>query len=178
MQFFKKSENWENSRAKRLTDTFRFLILQTKSTWEKIKFRHFSILFAKPTFTCNDHRASRVLDLGCSIFVTACEGNRKKLWFHVTIWEDFFQLLFCCLMANFGPLSSRGSLTHPGDINHCVFTYFTSWPEGHRDWYKVWWSIGPAKHLVGCETGTFQFWLQRLEPLGHSPWISETGHFS
>ena len=30
-------------------------------------------------------------------------------------------------------------------------------------------SLSPAEHLAGFEEGTFRFWLQRLNPLGHSP---------
>ena len=31
------------------------------------------------------------------------------------------------------------------------------------------WSLSLAEHLVGFELGTFRFWPQCLNPLGHSP---------
>ena len=68
-------------------------------------------------------------------------------------------------MANFGPLS-RGQ-PHSPDVNHCVFLHFR--PEGHREPRNEVGSLSLAEHLVGFEPGTFQFLLQRLNPLGHSP---------
>ena len=43
------------------------------------------------------------------------------------------------------------------------------WLKGHRDPHNEVGSLIPAKHLVGFEPGTFQFLLQHLNPLGHSP---------
>ena len=34
-------------------------------------------------------------------------------------------------------------------------------------------SLSPDEYLVGFELGTFQFWLQRLNPLVHSPWFRQ-----
>ena len=42
-------------------------------------------------------------------------------------------------------------------------------PEGHREPRNEVASLTPAERLVGFEPGTFQFLLQRLNPLGHSP---------
>ena len=67
-------------------------------------------------------------------------------------------------MANFGPLS-RGQ-PHSPDVNHCVLHFQ---PEGHREPCNEVGSLSPPECLVGIEPGTFQFLLQRLNPLGHSP---------
>ena len=56
--------------------------------------------------------------------------------------------------------------SHSLDVNHCIF-YFRS--KGHQEPLNEIGSLSPAKHLVGFEPGTFQFLLQRLNPLGHSP---------
>ena len=48
IQFSNESENWENRTM--FTEAFR-LIFSTKFIWENVKFRHFSTLFVKPTFT-------------------------------------------------------------------------------------------------------------------------------
>ena len=73
-------------------------------------------------------------------------------------------LLFGCPMANFGPLS-RGQ-PHSPDVNHCVLHFR---PEGHREPRNEVGSLSPAKRLLGFEPGTFQFLVQCLDPLDHSP---------
>ena len=67
-------------------------------------------------------------------------------------------------MANFGPLS-RGQ-PHSPDVNHCVLHFR---PEGHREPRNEVGSLSPAKRLLGFEPGTFQFLVQCLDPLDHSP---------
>ena len=42
-------------------------------------------------------------------------------------------------------------------------------PEGHREPRNEVGSLSPAEHLVGFEWGTFRYFLQCLNPLGHSP---------
>ena len=58
-----------------------------------------------------------------------------------------------------------GSLTHPMLIT-CVLHI---WPEGHREPRNEVGSLSPAEHIVGFEPGTFRFWSQCLNPLGHFP---------
>ena len=58
-----------------------------------------------------------------------------------------------------------GSLTHPM-LNTCVLRIR---PEGHREPCNEDGSLSPAERLVGFEPGTFRFWSQCLNPLGHSP---------
>ena len=67
-------------------------------------------------------------------------------------------------MTNFKPLS-RGQ-PHSPDVNHCVLHFR---PKGHWEPRIEAGSLSPAEHLVGFEPGTFQFLLQHLNPLGHSP---------
>ena len=67
-------------------------------------------------------------------------------------------------MANFGPLS-RGH-PHPPNVNHCVLHFR---PEGHREPRNEVGSLSLAERLVGFELGTFQFLLQCLNPIDHSP---------
>ena len=44
-------------------------------------------------------------------------------------------------------------------------------PKGQREPHNKVGSLSPAKYLVGFEPGTFQFFLQCLKPLDHSPHI-------
>ena len=67
-------------------------------------------------------------------------------------------------MATFGPLLGRQPQSP--DINHCVL-YIR--PEIDREPRSEVGSVSLAQRLVGFEPGTFRFWLQRLNPLGHSP---------
>ena len=85
----------------------------------------------------------------------------------ISWWLFFFLKKNCCLAAPRPTLSHYrgGSLTHQMLIT-CVLHI---WPEGHREPRNGVGSIGPAERLVGFEPGTFQFWSQCLNPLGHSP---------
>ena len=76
----------------------------------------------------------------------------------------FFQRLFGCPTANFGPLS-RGQ-PHSPNLNHCVLH---SRPEGHQEPRNEVESLSLVEHLLGFEPGTLRFLLQHLNPLGHSP---------
>ena len=58
-----------------------------------------------------------------------------------------------------------GSLTHAILIT-CVLHIR---PKGHREPCNEDKSLSPAERLVGFEPGTFWFWSQHLNPLGHSP---------
>ena len=51
-------------------------------------------------------------------------------------------------------------------------------PEGHQEPRSEVGSLSPAEHLVGFEPGTFRFLLQRLNPLGHSPWFQPAAKIS
>ena len=44
-------------------------------------------------------------------------------------------------------------------------------PEGYREPRNEVGSVSPVERLVGFESGTFRFFLLRLNPLGHSPQI-------
>ena len=57
------------------------------------------------------------------------------------------------------------SLTHPMLIT--AFLHIR--PEAHREPRSEVGSLSLAERLAGFEPGTFQFWSQRLNPLGHSP---------
>ena len=57
-----------------------------------------------------------------------------------------------------------GSLTHP-----MLVTYiFYIWPEEHGEPRSEVGSLSLAERLEGFEPGTFRFWSQRLNSLGHS----------
>ena len=54
--------------------------------------------------------------------------------------------------------------------NPMLITAFVHvWPESHREPRNEVGSLSLPEHLAGFELGTFRFWLQRLNPLGHSP---------
>ena len=55
---------------------------------------------------------------------------------------------------------------HPPNVNHCVLHFR---PEGRQEPRNKVGSLSLAERLVGIELGTFQFLLQRLNPLGHFP---------
>ena len=79
---------------------------------------------------------------------------------------QFCYLLFGYRMANFGPLS-KGQ-PHLPDVNHQVFAFSA------QDYWKPHNGVGPlspVERLLGFEPGTFRFWLERLNSLGHSPQI-------
>ena len=71
------------------------------------------------------------------------------------------KLLFGCPTVNFGPVSRRQSHSH--DVNHCILHIQS---ESHQEPRNKVGSLSPAKHLVGFESGTLQFWLQCLNPIG------------
>ena len=73
----------------------------------------------------------------------------------------------CCLAAAWlsRAITEGGSLTHL----MLITAFLHVWPKGHGEPRNEVGSLSPAKCQVGL--GTFQFWLQRLNPLGHSPWI-------
>ena len=48
-----------------------------------------------------------------------------------------------------------------------ITVFYQFWPEGHWEPFNESASLSPAEHLVGFKIGTFWFWLQRLNPLGH-----------
>ena len=76
-------------------------------------------------------------------------------------------LFFNCYLATPRPTLGHywgDCLTHPMLIT-CVLHIG---PKGHWESCNEVGSLGPAEHLVGLEPGTFRFWSQRLNPLGHS----------
>ena len=48
-------------------------------------------------------------------------------------------------------------------------------PEGHREPRRKVGCLSLAERLGGFESGTFRFWSQRINPLGHSPQMLSTG---
>ena len=77
-----------------------------------------------------------------------------------------FFFFFNCYLAAPQPALGHyrgGSLTHPMLIT-CVLHIK---PEGHWEPCSEVASLSPAKRLVGFELGTFRFWSQCLNPLGH-----------
>ena len=76
-----------------------------------------------------------------------------------------FWLSLRCPTTNFGPLLS-GSLFHL----MLIAAFLHIWPEGHCEpCYEVG-SQCPDKRLVWFELGALWFYLQCLNPPGHSPW--------
>ena len=53
-----------------------------------------------------------------------------------------------------------------------IQAYPQFWSECHWEVRKEVGSLSPAELLARFETGTFQFQLQQLHPLGHSPWCN------
>ena len=93
------------------------------------------------------------------------------------VWETLYQkptnpqdiTFFNCYFVAFWPAFGHyqwGSFTHSMLIT--VFLYIQ--PKGHREPWNESGSLSLAKSLVGFESETFQFWLQRLNPLGCSLW--------
>ena len=79
-------------------------------------------------------------------------------------WYNFF---LNCYLAVPPPALGHywgGNLTHPMLIT-CVLHI---WPEDHWEPRSEVGSLSLAECLVGFEPGTFRFWSQRLNPLGHS----------
>ena len=92
------------------------------------------------------------------VFVRACQGNQKKAPNTCNHFGIFF-FLNCCLAA----LQPTFGYCWGGSL------IFTHTAEGHGEPHSEVGSLSPVEHLVGFEPGTFWFWLQRLNPLGHSP---------
>ena len=76
----------------------------------------------------------------------------------------------CYLAAPWPTLghSWRDSLTNPMLIT-AFFVHIQ--PTGHQEHCNKVGSLSPAKRIVGFELGTFQFIMQHLNSLGHSPII-------
>ena len=80
--------------------------------------------------------------------------------------RGFFSFFFNCYLAAPRPTLGHyrgGSLTHPMLIT-CVLHIQ---PEGHQEDRSEVGSLRSAECLVGFEPGTFRFWSQCLNPLGH-----------
>ena len=76
---------------------------------------------------------------------------------------------FKCYLAAPRPTlghSQGDSLTNP-----TLITAFVHIQPGHWEPHNKVGSLSLAEHLAGFEPGAFQFLLQRLNPLGHSPRI-------
>ena len=111
------------------------------------------------------------LDLG-DCFSSLKERINKVIWScdrtKMLVWKNlifFFQILFGSLTANLGCHYWGGSLTHPMLITASFYVC----PKVHWEPPNEVGSLTPAEHLVGFDPGTFRFWLQRLNPLDHSP---------
>ena len=79
----------------------------------------------------------------------------------------FFFFLNNCYLAVPQPTlghSQGDTLTNPMLITAFVQVR----PESHREPRNEVGSLSTAERLVGFDPGTFRFWLQRLNPLGHS----------
>ena len=98
--------------------------------------------------------------------------------------------LFRCMKGNWVLFlncylgAPRPTLGHywGGSLNHqmLITCILHIRPEGHREPHSKVGSLCLAKHLVRFGLGTFRFWSQCLNPLGHSPhwvfhlWLSNT----
>ena len=81
------------------------------------------------------------------------------------IWTHFF---FNCYLAV--PRPTLGYSQGDSLTNLMLITAFVHVrPEGHREPRSEVGSLSPAERPAGFAPGTFQFWLQHLKPLGHSP---------
>ena len=69
---------------------------------------------------------------------------------------------FCFLTAIYLTAIIEEQL-HSTNVNHRDF-----WPEGHLEPCSEIGSLSPAECQVVFEPGTLQFWLEHLNPLGHS----------
>ena len=95
---------------------------------------------------------------------------RQKKYENISVYDVFF---FTCYLAAPRPTLSHyrgGSLTHPMLIT-CILHIQ---PEGHWQPRNKVGSLSLAKRLVGFEPETFQFWSQRLNPIGHSSYKAST----
>ena len=88
--------------------------------------------------------------------------------FHFSaIWKRcskiYLRSFFNCFFSTLGHYGG-GSLTHQMLIT-CVLHIR---PEGHWESHSEVGSLSPAECLVGFELGTFRFWSQCFNTLGHS----------
>ena len=89
-----------------------------------------------------------------------------SVWMEAVV-RKFFSSFNCYLATPWPTLGHYrgGSLTHLMLIT-CVLHI---WPKGHQEPCNKIESLSLVEHLVGFELGTFQFWSQCLNSLGHSP---------
>ena len=81
---------------------------------------------------------------------------------------SFFQFFFYCYLAD--PLPTLGHSQGNSLTNPMLITAFVQvQTEGHQKPRNEVGSLNLAECLAGFEPGTFRFWLQHLNPLGHSP---------
>ena len=76
--------------------------------------------------------------------------------------QSFFKLLF-------GYAQPTLAYYRGYSLTHSLNAFLQFWPESHRKLRNKVGSLSPTECLVGFETRTFRFWLQRLNPLGHLP---------
>ena len=97
---------------------------------------------------------------GYSCYKTITPVLSEAQVFFKTIWLPHNGQLWAIIEGTASP-----------NVIHCVL-HFRS--EGHWKPHSEVGSLSTAERLVGIEQGTFQFLLQHLNPLGHSPnsWIN------
>ena len=87
--------------------------------------------------------------------------------YNTSFHQNFFYLLFGCPTANFG-LLSRGQ-DHSPNVNYCVLSTFNM--KAIRNHENEVGSLSPAKHLVGFEPGTLQFFHKTLTEKATLPYL-------
>ena len=90
-----------------------------------------------------------------------CIYNKK--WIEIYFSVLFFNCYLTVPQPTLGH-SQGDSLTNL----KLITTFVKVWPKGHWEPHNKVGSLSPPEHLTGFEPGSFQFWLQCLNPLGHS----------
>ena len=89
----------------------------------------------------------------------------------IFVWlRHFFN---CYLAAPWQTLGHYrgGSLTHPMSITTFLHIFNLEVTIMREEPSNEVGSLSPIEHLMGFEPWAFQFWLQYLNPLGHSPYF-------
>ena len=102
-----------------------------------------------------------------NIFNSIYINSATNLCHNVFPKLTFLNFFNCYLAAPWPTLGHyrEGGLTHPMLIKCALHIC----PEGHLEPRNKVESLSLAECLAGFKLGTFQFWLQCLNPLGHSP---------
>ena len=108
----------------------------------------------------------RKLKANESLIMTCLQIYRKLLSLATFLWvhSHFLSAIWLPHDQLWATIEGAASLTR------CSSLRFTYYYKGHQEPRNKVGSQSPTEHLVGFKPGTLWFWMECLNPLGHSSW--------